>query len=60
MRGFHRRYVPLVPDLIIDLMRNYDDLVDNVQGPSIMPDEELCDQLKVVLKRHDDSLKNVA
>ncbi len=38
MRRFHRRYVPLVPDLIIDLMRNYDDLVDNVQGPSIMPE----------------------
>jgi hypothetical protein len=60
MRRFHRRYVPLVPDLIIDLMRNYDDLVDNAQGPSIMPDEELCDQFKAVLKRHDDSLKNVA
>ena len=60
MRRFHRRYVALVPDLIIDLMRNYDDLVDNAQGPSIMPDEELCDQFKVVLKRRDNSLKNAA
>jgi hypothetical protein len=57
-RRFHRRYFPLVPDLIIDLMRNYDDLVDNAQGPSIMPDEDLSEQFKIVLKQYDDSLKN--
>jgi hypothetical protein len=58
MRRFHRRYPSLVPDLVIDLMRHYDDLVDNAQGPSIMPDEDLSEQFKVVLKRNDDSLKN--
>ena len=58
MRRFHRRYPSLVPEFVIDLMRNYDDLVDNAQGPSIMPDEDLCEQFKFELKRYDDSLKN--
>ena len=59
-RRFHRRYVALVPDLVIDLMRNYDSLVDSAQGPSIMPEEDLSEQFKVVLERYDDSLKNAA
>lgn len=49
-RRFSRKYHRVVPDMIVDLVRD----------EKIVPEEQICDAYKAVLKQVDNSMKNAA